>query len=76
MSCARQVEFARSVRKPKLNLEGWSLIIDDGLLSERQNKQMPRSGRNTFDINKLRLLPSFNERDPNAFKFCLSAVLR
>lgn len=52
------------------------MIIDDGLLSEKHNKQMPRSIGNAFDINNLRLLPSFNERDPDALKFCLSVFQR
>ena len=63
--------------KAKIDLEGYRLsLVRDGLLSsEAVSRQLPRSS-DWFDINNLRLLPRFNEKDQDTFFLLFQCVAK
>ena len=68
----KQLELARihqESERAKLDLERQRLtLVRDGRLSgEDQDRQGASSSAHCFDVNNLRLLPQFNERDPDIF---------
>ena len=73
-----EVERSRQITaKAKIDLEGYRLsLVRDGLLSgEAVSGQLPRSS-DRFDINNLRLLPRFNEKDPDTFFLLFERVAK
>ncbi|CAJ1087102.1 uncharacterized protein LOC117532417 [Xyrichtys novacula] len=68
----KQLELARihqESERAKVDLERQRLtLVRDGRLSgEDQDRQGASSSAHRFDVNNLRLLPQFNERDPDTF---------
>ncbi|KAL3052808.1 hypothetical protein OYC64_005352 [Pagothenia borchgrevinki] len=60
-------QMRQESEKAKIELERRRLSIRDGALSgEGQGEQVPRSPHR-FDFSNLRLLPHFNESDPDTF---------
>ena len=65
----KQIELAvihQQTEKDKLDLEGCRLAQGKAS-SEDQGGQGTRSGVSPFDVCNLRLVPHFNEREPDVF---------
>ncbi len=77
----RQIEVERirqESEKARLDLEKsrLSMIRDGKLTGEAQGGQAPQPLVHRFNVNNLRLLPQFNERDPDTFFLLFERVAK
>ncbi len=70
-------KMRQSIEKAKIDLEGDRLLmVREGLLSsEAHDRQQARSS-DRFDLSNLRLLPQFNEKDPDTFFLLFDRVAK
>lgn len=76
----KQIEVERirqEIEQAKLDLEGHRLSLANNSKgsTEDQSGQLSRA-MCSFDINNLRLLPQFNEKDPDTFLYYLIVLLK